>query len=389
MSLPMLTVARPAATMHTRQRARSGQRTRSGQQAQVGWSERWGSTSSHVRTVALATLLALLAPVALPATISADESSATIIMYHRFGESGYPSTNVRVEQLEAHIRELKTGPYTVLPLDQIIDALRTKRPLPENTVAITIDDAYRSVYTEAWPRFRAAELPFTIFVATDPVDQRLGNFMTWDQIRDMKGDGATIGHHTASHLHMVGAPTERIWEEIRKANERYKKELGEVPRIFAYPFGEASLEVRKIIEVAGFVAALGQHSGVAHAEADRFYLPRFPFNENFGSVDRLKLAVTARPLPVTDITPRDLVLDENPPPFGFTVSPEIESLERLNCFASPGSGGPAQITRLGERRIEVRIAQPFPPGRARFNCTLPTREGNWRWFGMQFYVPKP
>ena len=344
-------------------------------------------TSLWSYVVAVASYTAVI-PVSAPAAVSADQTAATIIMYHRFGERDYPSTNVRIEQFEAHIRELQSGPYTVLPLEEIIEAYHAGRDLPKHTVAITIDDAYRSVYTEAWPRLRDAKLPFTLFVATDPVDRGVANFLSWDQIREIRAGGGSIGHHTASHLHMVDASAERVGGEIRTASDRYKKELGEVPRVFAYPFGEASLEVRAKIMEAGFIAALGQHSGVAHANADRFYLPRFPFNENFGSVDRLKLAATALPLPVMDVTPRDFTLIENPPHFGFSVSSEIKSLERLSCFASPGTGGPAQITRLGDRRIEVRIANAFPAGRARFNCTLPTREGRWRWFGMQFYVPR-
>ena len=355
---------------------------------------RWRTAKLAVGTVGLWGIVlavasyAVVFPVSAHAAVSADQSAATIIMYHRFGERDYPSTNVRIEQFEAHIRELQSGPYTVLPLEQIIEAYRVGHELPSHTVAITIDDAYRSVYTEAWPRLRDAKLPFTLFVATDPVDQGLANFLTWDQIREIKAAGGSIGHHTASHLHMVDASGERVGQEIRKASGRYQKELGEVPRVFAYPFGEANLEIRGKIVEAGFIAAVGQHSGVAHGGADRFYLPRFPFNENFGSVDRLKLAATALPLPVMDVTPRDFALIENPPHFGFSVSPEIKPLGRLTCFASPGSGGPAQITRLGDRRIEVRIEKAFPAGRARFNCTLPTREGRWRWFGMQFYVPR-
>ena len=42
--------------------------------------------------------------------------SAVFIAYHRFGENIYPTTNIRLEQFEQHIRELKSGPYTVLPV---------------------------------------------------------------------------------------------------------------------------------------------------------------------------------------------------------------------------------------------------------------------------------
>ncbi len=358
-------------------------------EARLAPTPREGLLRSAVGLALALALSSFAAPVSSTAAVTADRSAATVIMYHRFGEQDYPQTNVRVEQLEAHIRELTSGAYNVLPLEQVVDAFRTGRDLPSNTVAITIDDAYRSTYTEAWPRFRNAGLPFTLFVATDPVDQGLAGFLTWDQLREIRNGGGRIGHHTASHLHMVSASDERIWQEIHKASERYQRELGEIPRIFAYPFGEASRDVRGKIVEAGFVAAFGQHSGVAHAGADRFYLPRFPFNENFGSVDRLRLAATALPLPVADVTPFDFSLTRNPPHFGFTVSPEIGSLERLSCFASPGSDGPARVQRLGARRIEVRIDRAFPPGRARFNCTLPMGDGRWRWFGTQFYVPGP
>ena len=352
----------------------------------LGITKTW---QKHLRTSALVTTLTCIAmPFPALAEIAADQSAATIIMYHRFGEGDYPSTNVRVEQFESHIRELVSGRYSVLPLEQIIDAFHSGRTLPQRTVAITIDDAYQSIYTVALPRLRQAGLPFTVFVATDPIDAKAANFMSWDQIREIRNDGGTIGHHTASHLHMADASAERIQKEISKANERYKAELGEIPRIFAYPYGEASLAIRSMVVKSGFVAALGQHSGVAHAKADQFYLPRFPLNENFGSIDRFKLVASTLPLPVFDVTPIDYVLVENPPHFGFSVSSEINSLDRLSCFAFPGVGGPVKLTRLGDRRIEIRMKKAFPAGRARFNCTLPTPNGQWRWFGTQFYVPR-
>ncbi|MBT6431358.1 MAG: hypothetical protein HOK30_27080, partial [Rhodospirillaceae bacterium] len=48
----------------------------------------------------------------------------------------------------------------------------------------------------------------------------------------------------------------------------------------------------------------------------------------------------------------------------------------------------AQLERLGKRRFEVRLDKPFAVGRSRINCTLRAAGNRWRWFGMQFYVPK-
>ena len=53
--------------------------------------------------------------------------SAVILMYHRFGESAFPSTNIRLAQFEAHIAELASGPYTVMSVPDIVAAIREGR----------------------------------------------------------------------------------------------------------------------------------------------------------------------------------------------------------------------------------------------------------------------
>ncbi len=335
------------------------------------------------RLLGAALAAAALASVA-PAAGAAD--SAVIFMYHRFGEGDLPSTNIRLDQFEAHLAEIATNKYTVLPLGDIAAALRGGTPLPERAIAITIDDAYLSVYTEAWPRLKAAGLPFTLFVATDPVDQKLRRYMNWEQIRELARAGVTIGSHTATHLRMVLATPERNVEDIVKSNRRFEEELGRVPELFAYPYGESSLAARKVVVEVGIEAAFGQHSGVAYAGHDMYGLPRFALNEFYGDLDRFRRSANALPLPVQDVSPRDLLLTVNPPPFGFTVGEGIERLHQLACYPSH-LGRAAPLERLGERRFEVRFAEPFPPGRGRINCTVPAADNRWRWYGIQFFIP--
>jgi peptidoglycan/xylan/chitin deacetylase (PgdA/CDA1 family) len=312
--------------------------------------------------------------------------SAVVVMYHRFGESDFPSTNIRLDQFEAHIRELTNGPFTVLAVPEILRKLRNGESLPDRTVGITVDDAFLSVYTEAWPRLRAAGLPMTLFVSTDDVDRNSSAYMTWDQVRELKAAGVTIGNHTGSHLHMPQATTAENADELARSNARFRAELGEAPTIFAYPFGEYGLQMRKLVTQHGFTAAFGQQSGVVHKDADQLFLPRFSMNEAYGGVARFRLAVNALPLRVRDVTPSDPLLTEanNPPFFGFTVFGDaLADLDKLNCYASQGR---ARIDRLGRSRIEVRFPRAFPSGRAKINCTMPAADGRWRWYGMQFYV---
>ena len=340
------------------------------------------------RAAPLALCLAALASGLAGAPAAVAAQSAVFLMYHRFGEDEIPTTNIRLDQFEAHIIELETGSYTVLPVTEIIAALRAGEALPDKTVGITIDDAYSSTYDEAWPRLRKAGFPFTLFVSTDRVERSGGVYMTWAQIRELAAAGVVIGHHGAAHAHMADRDAATNAADVAKASRRFTQELGAVPELFAYPFGEYSRALRDAVEAAGFTAAFGQHSGVAHDGEDRFALPRFALNERYGGLERFRLAVQALPLPVTDVTPSDPLLGTNPPPFGFTASDTLDRLDRLNCFDAAGQRTVA-IERLGARRFEVRIDAPFPPGRARINCTLPTPQGRWRWFGIQFLVPKP
>ena len=74
------------------------------------------------------------------------QDSASIIMYHRFGNSNYPSTNIQMERFKQHILELKNDKYTVLSLKEIINRLRSGKELPKYTVGLSIDDAFISVY---------------------------------------------------------------------------------------------------------------------------------------------------------------------------------------------------------------------------------------------------
>ena len=80
---------------------------------------------NHMRHLGVCALAAALW-VTSPNPVHAADSAA-ILMYHRFGENSFPSTNIRLEQFDAHIAELASGPYTVLPVTEIVAAIREGR----------------------------------------------------------------------------------------------------------------------------------------------------------------------------------------------------------------------------------------------------------------------
>jgi peptidoglycan/xylan/chitin deacetylase (PgdA/CDA1 family) len=334
----------------------------------------------------MAFLVTLVAATASVAQTADTGHSAVVVMYHRFGESQFPTTSIRLDQFEQHIALLEQEGARVLPLRQIVDRLAAGESLPDRAVAITVDDAYRSVKTHAWPRLKAAGLPLTMFVATDGVDAGGGDLLTWDEIRALAADGVDIGHHGAAHAHLVGLSPADVVRDLDRASARFEAELGKVPDLFAYPYGEVSLAVREAVRAYGFRAAFGQQSGPVHAGSDFHNLPRFALNERYGDADRFGLAIATLPIPARDVTPQELLLDDahNPPRYGFTLAGRVGNIDLLKCYAS--HIGEVAVDRLGDNRIEVRFDTPFPPGRGRINCTVPAPGGGWRWIGAQFTI---
>ncbi|MBL4612687.1 MAG: polysaccharide deacetylase family protein [Emcibacter sp.] len=333
-----------------------------------------------------AQILICLSFTAAKAQAVKPEDSAIILMYHRFGEGRYPSTNITLEQFDAQLAELKKEKYNIVALDVIVEALRNKVKLPPRTIAITIDDAYFSILENAWPRLKQANLPFTLFISTEPINREITGYMTWQQIRDLAKDPlVSIGHHAHTHDHLIHMSREKATKDINAASEIYQKELGAIPDIFAYPFGEFSPMLIKILKDKKIKAAFGQFSSAASSSRNLFGLPRFSFNEKYADMERFRLIVNARALPAYDILPIGAVIKRNPPQIGFTVDKKVRGLSAMSCYPSH-LGKAADITRIGGNRIEIRFDKPLPQGRSRLNCTLPGPDRRWYWFGLPFFV---
>lgn len=334
------------------------------------------------RAVAVAVGLVAGFTATAPAAVARD--SAVIVMYNGFGDGSAAWTPL--DLFDSHIAHLRDNDYTVLPLSQVVGALRAGAELPDRAVAITLDSGHISIFRDAWPRLKAAGFPFTLFVATDAIDAGGANRMSWDQIRELASAGVAVGSHGAAYKHLADRDIDSFTTGIDRANRRFVDELGATPELFAYPYGEYDLARRDIVARRGFVAALGQQSGAVHGGADFHALPRFLLAGRFADLKRFGLVADTLPLPVTELVPKDPVLTTNPPLLGFTVAPEIGATHGLSCYASPF--GQLNVERLGPNRVEVRFPEALAPGRTRVNCTMAGPEGRFRWLGLQFLVPE-
>ena len=321
---------------------------------------------------------------------AAAQDYAVVVMYHRVGDGRFPSTNIRVEQFEAHLDYLAENDFRVMALPTIMRRLRAGESLPEKTVAITFDDAYTSVRENAHPRLQKRGWPYTLFVAADPVDQGMRGYLDWDAMRSMRGPDVVFANHSASHAHLVrrrdgdtlAGWRQRIGADIGRGQRRLVEELGKEavatdPPLFAYPYGEYNTEVGGMLRNRGY-AAFGQHSGVIDANADQRALPRFSFNERYAAMAGFRDKIHGRPLTVREVTPWDpVVADGQAPRLVLSLSTRDGSVDRLQCFY--GSQRLA-VKNLGSGRAAITADGELPPGRSRYNCTLPAADGTFYWY---------
>ena len=304
-------------------------------------------------------------------------------MYHRFDENKYPSTNIKMEVFVKQIEMIKNANYEFYDIQEFIDNFN--QPKNEKRILITIDDAFSSFYEIAWPFLKENRIPFILFVSTEPVGNK--GYMTWDQIREIEQESyGYIGHHSHTHDYLIEKSEEDFIKDIEMASKIFLKELGYVPNLFSYPFGEYSKFMKDYIS-ENFTFAFGQHSGVIDLNKDKYELPRFPINENYGELDRFKSIINFFPLEFKNLIPEEKKLSNknNPPEFEVEFFENQKNLNNINCYSNEGNTWAKSNTNFLNNKLTIKFRDTFIPRRGRVNCSL-NDNGKWRWFGVQFVV---
>ena len=164
------------------------------------------------------------------------------------------------------------------------------------------------------------------------------------------------------------------------------KQLGYNPKYFSYPFGEYSLKQKLFIK-ENFEIAFGQHSGVIDVNKDKFELPRFPINEEYGDLDRFDFLTKLKPLEYKNVNLNDnyILPSNNPPYLSIEFFEKQKNIQKINCFSNEGNKWDKTKINFIENKMFVEFRDKFTFRRGRINCSMKDETG-WRWFGMQFSI---
>lgn len=330
------------------------------------------------------TILALSCSLIALLPLSALGGSPKILLYHHISSTTPQSTSVKPEVFEEHLKLIEAAGYQVVPLSRIVDALMNGGEMDSRWIAITFDDAYESIATEAAPRLKARGWPYTIFVSTDFIDGAYNLYLSWDQLRTLEAAGATVANHTVSHEHMVrrhDGETDEAWRSrltrgVMDAQSRLNEELKDPLRAFAYPYGEFTAEIAGLMRALGFIS-FGQQSGPVGSTSNPYAIPRFPLATGFDSVDSLAEKLRTEHLPLLDTpVPADvLAADAGAPSLTLTVDDSGGTKIRpgsITCFVAGQPG--TEVTWTGTSTFTVQAEKPFKSGRSKYTCTAPHPE---------------
>lgn len=345
-------------------------------------------TKNHILVI-LAYILATAFTMVNAHAHPADSTSATILTYYRIGQGYAFEESLDTDQFLAQMQDIKKRNLTVLPLPEIIKAYQNNTALPRGSIAITFEGGYRSILSTAIPYLNANNIPFTIFYAAQNAENMGDQYLSWAELQTLRENPlATIGVLPYSYSELAGKSKTDIQTELNLTKIAYREHFAAEPLYFSYPYGEYDANLRDLVKEHGYEAAVGLQSGAAYAGSDLFALPRFSVTEKYGDLDHFATILNALPLPAQNIEPQDTYLRDGNPVIGFTLDANLQAnIDDIACFV--GGAQKADIEKVGDLRVEIRLTAPVNQARTRINCTLPVDknpdeeggEQKWRWLG--------
>jgi peptidoglycan/xylan/chitin deacetylase (PgdA/CDA1 family) len=299
------------------------------------------------------------------------ENSAIVLMYHRFEDKRFPSTSISIENFKKQINYLVQENFNILPISKLIPFFYGDFRLPDKSIFITIDDGYKSFYENGFPI-----LPFSVFVSPGYVSEtKESDFMSWSTLKKLLKNNGEILNHTESHARLLEMSTDEIKNEFISAKEKIKFNLGEDFKIVSYPYGESNKSIEDIVMKMGYKLGFSQHSSPIHYNENKFNLPRFAINDEFGNIKRFKQIVNSKPLIFSNLK----ILDKDSKLGVLKIQFEsISKAQSINCYINNS----ATINKKNhEKIIELKFSNLIPGNSYRLNCTYFNENRELFWNG--------
>ena len=237
----------------------------------------------HFVVTLLALSLNALTSVAIAGPASESATSATILLYHRFGPVVADSMTVTTAVFASQLKYLHDNRYTIVPLRDVMNFAAGHGELPPRAVAITADDGHRTVFSDMKPLVERYRIPVTLFIYPSAISNA-SYAMTWEQLAELKATGLfSVESHTYWHPNFriekrrlsAEAYGKFVDGQLSKSRQVLERRLGGHVTMLAWPFGIYDDELIAAAAKSGYVAAFTIERHKVSRGDKLMALPRF------------------------------------------------------------------------------------------------------------------
>jgi peptidoglycan/xylan/chitin deacetylase (PgdA/CDA1 family) len=212
-----------------------------------------------------------------------------VFTFHRVTDLCRDGMTVPASVLRRQIAYVKRH-HEVVPLERAVALAASGARLARPVAALSFDDGYRSVFERARPLLAEAGVSGCCFVSTDllgtdrrfahdensPVREHL-DLMSWEEVGRLRGEGWSVGGHSATHPRLSECSSERLREELSRPLTALRERLGLDGVPMAYPFGgpdDITDEAVRLVRELGYRACFSDFGGENFPGSDPFELRR-------------------------------------------------------------------------------------------------------------------
>lgn len=204
-----------------------------------------------------------------------------ILIYHQIGAGNGKQMDLDPHHFALHLDYLASSDLVVVSLEEAIGG--RGQGDADRKVVLTFDDGYDDMYHNAYPLLEDRQLPFTLYLTSDPVesqrplsDDGKSTPLSWDQVNAMHESGLmTLGAHTHTHPDFRSISPAQADDEVGSSNELIQRRTGHRPVHFAYPWGYWAASTAGAVAAAYETAVLGGGAPIVDS-TDPLMLNRIP-----------------------------------------------------------------------------------------------------------------
>jgi biofilm PGA synthesis lipoprotein PgaB len=310
---------------------------------------------------------------------------------------------VRTANLIEQLAWLRENGFQAISVDQLLAASQGGPALPEKALLLSFDDGYSSFYNRVLPILKAYRWPAILAPVGAWMDTPAGHpvdfgglptprerFLTWPQIREIAESGLVeIGAHSDDLHYGASANPQgnvqpvaaallydpktqryesaaqyaaRISEDVQRISTKIQAVTGQAPRVWVWPYGEASGSALQIIDEHGYRLALklldGMGSVTALQQEPRLLLSSDPDISRFAV--QVIVEEEQEPMRVAHVD-LDYVYDDNPQQTEANLDKLVQRIADLRistvflqAYADPEGKGLVKSLYFPNRHLPMR-----------------------------------